>query len=1051
MSTVLANLTIRDMRQFFEATGNGRPFIRDNAAATASWCERISQAVAYHSDAHVLELAKRMCDILPIERPTASQVAAEIVDFDGPVRYHCGCCVAQGDKSASSEHNIVQDLHSITRTEEWPAPVFQSMPQAHVLPKDPIPSPHKIESYKAPRVQEVPDELTVLHYDAQGGAVCTPRAAEDFDSRVAPGGGTMSISDSWSDTATLIPDECKTEKTSCLWPGCEVAWPVGASDPFLGRLLRQHYRVVHSCHEFGMHMWLSCPDYCPKDEDDEQPAVRAMELGQLECRSHPPSATQYLDPSVERVYQTRLARRQSRILEKSQNARARAEPRSVEPTANQGRRRGNSRRFSYIPEDRRPEPVTIVRDNEDVDVDLELDDVIEQPHLQAYWPHLCRTRDRSDISDYHVDVLPTASFVPSFHLATSNTFSTKELQSFIDAGVEPLFVYGTLMLPPILRACANFYTSKDGVYSESLQRRLRTSSSDWIGVDRSTQLAAEQMTPAVVRAKAGNMCHGLPCAQASISPGRDTIHGFLICGLSTEAFNCLDHWFEEELPSRFIKGFNKKSTTPKSRFFTRQKVSATVCGSGGELTSLNAVTYISVPSLGEQFYRRSIPWDLNEFLKGPKFNRLCQEGWTKEEKRLAFTMKIKFLERGDLFARDVIRDDYARVQQYLRAGYDVNASCRSYSTALQAASAKGLYDIAELLIEEGADINITGGVYKTPLIAATIQGHQDLAKLLLKNKANVLKDGGRHVNALYQAVSLQNMSLAHLLLEKGAWLHKNYREILDVAEENGNRDIVCLLEDYDVRGLSKRNKSIEQSSRRSQRSQRLSVSGRDVAYIPYEQRRALDREKSSSLFRAVAMQYLDLKGDHGKWTGIKAVMMLKTAIAHGASEDIIDKAGPFLGTFESLLNFLNSAAKGYAEAAENDKSPLEGSNSNGMGLLGPLFKLGTNKRGPSSQVRVTEKAALPVSRDRRRSSAYDDRRRSRTEDRDGRISPTLLRSNCQCNGSGSQYTSSGSRVRWECSDCSRVDRQRTMGAQTTPVRETREVAREDPPPPYSAR
>jgi hypothetical protein len=40
-----------------------------------------------------------------------------------------------------------------------------------------------------------------------------------------------------------------------------------------------------------------------------------------------------------------------------------------------------------------------------------------------------------------------------------------------------------------------------------------------------------------------------------------------------------------------------------------------------------------------------------------------------------------------------------------------------------------------------------------------------------------------------------------MLLEKGAWLTKEYRELLDLSAERGNRIIMRMIEDYDVRQL----------------------------------------------------------------------------------------------------------------------------------------------------------------------------------------------------------------------------------------------------------
>src|SRR6266496_4516872 len=172
-------------------------------------------------------------------------------------------------------------------------------------------------------------------------------------------------------------------------------------------------------------------------------------------------------------------------------------------------------------------------------------------------------------------------------------------------------------------------------------------------------------------------------------------------------------------------------------------------------------------------------------------------------------MHIKFILHGDALCDAIINDDRDKVLGLIDKGVDVNAPCHVYGTALQAAAFKGNESFCDLLIRKGARVNAKGGQYQNALIAATVTGHENVAKLLLKNGADVLVDGGRYINALYQAVDFSDWDMAHILLEKGAWLSANYRELLDLAGEHGNREMTRLLEEYDVKMLHLRPKSTE--------------------------------------------------------------------------------------------------------------------------------------------------------------------------------------------------------------------------------------------------
>ena len=61
---------------------------------------------------------------------------------------------------------------------------------------------------------------------------------------------------------------------------------------------------------------------------------------------------------------------------------------------------------------------------------------------------------------------------------------------------------------------------------------------------------------------------------------------------------------------------------------------------------------------------------------------------------------------------------------------------------------------------------------------------------------------GQYISAIYQAVDFSDEVLTLLLLEKGAWLTNNYRELLDVAAERGNKEIIPRLQECDDKMLN---------------------------------------------------------------------------------------------------------------------------------------------------------------------------------------------------------------------------------------------------------
>ena len=216
--------------------------------------------------------------------------------------------------------------------------------------------------------------------------------------------------------------------------------------------------------------------------------------------------------------------------------------------------------FSLLPDDKLPEP-TKRRVDEGGNIGDEDLVISPDPLPEPILPPNTGNNISTGLS------MPKSSSVPSYILAMANRLSPEALERAItsqrlDAKPPPLFVYGSLMLPSVLRTRAAKFTLTEGVYSRRLQRRLRTSAEDWANVNESLQQAAQQMTPALLkgyhrveigkykdaallRPKIRFVSQG-NAPSKRINPTRPAevkTHDFIVFGLSHEAFACLNFLF----------------------------------------------------------------------------------------------------------------------------------------------------------------------------------------------------------------------------------------------------------------------------------------------------------------------------------------------------------------------------------------------------------------------------------------------------------------------------------------------------------------------------
>lgn len=471
----------------------------------------------------------------------------------------------------------------------------------------------------------------------------------------------------------------------------------------------------------------------------------------------------------------------------------------------------------------------------------------------------------------------------------------------------PLFVYGTLMFPSVLRSQAASFVGSEGTYSSVQGRRLRTISRDWSGMDLSIKTAAEHMTPAQVSgltkcADQAHIKHVVAMLQGSAEPGQTTT-GMLIHGLSDEALACLDHLYEHEGPrTRFSTASSSNRLQWPETLLKRSPITVRISLDDGHSIEIEADTYLAV--VNDAFPTdMTQPWSMKAFMQSRAFNSLTANikhtELIQEEQAIATAIGTILVLPGDELAELALSGDLRQVESMLRDGYDVNSLSSRHGTALQAAASKGDLKMMKCLLGVGASVNLVGGHYQTPLIAAVVEGHYQAMKLLLQHNAEVFAPGGKYISAIYQAVDFENLRMVHALLEKGAWLTQDFVELLDLADERDNDEIYDELTQYDVRDLHKRRRNA------SRKHTTPKSDDNEVAFI------------NRTAGAVCLWEAIKLHNQPGKWTGIKGVQVLRAGMKHGLSETVLEKIRPHVHSFPAIQDFFASAV---AERLEGDCS-----------------------------------------------------------------------------------------------------------------------------------
>lgn len=361
----------------------------------------------------------------------------------------------------------------------------------------------------------------------------------------------------------------------------------------------------------------------------------------------------------------------------------------------------------------------------------------------------------------------------------------------------------------------------------------------------------------------------------------------MVFGLFNEALLYMDHIYkhqcrqdDEKEPRRDETSGRRRDSETLSTHGT-EYVDVTICTSETDRRVVEATTYVSYAQAPDSQSPLK-PWDLEKFVRrslqklSTGDHDLGQAGsdWVSEERRIASGIGTKYATLGDDLCKMVLDNDMDGIKHPATLGCDVNAFCHRYGTPLQAAASQGNASAVLFILKKmHENPDIQGGKFHSPLIATISGGHDVVVKMLLDFNADPLAKEGLFISPVYHAVSFHDEDMVHLLLEKGVWLSKDYQELLDVASESGNKDLCHLLDLYDVRNLHKQ-KRLHRDRRRG---------------LLEDRRTAVTDKLSSPSFIMVLMSDVwSLKGQKGKWTGIKAIKLLRKLYGDNVPAGLLD-------------------------------------------------------------------------------------------------------------------------------------------------------------------
>ena len=969
MCSILAGHSVEDMRAFLRSTGTRGEYIRENIAGVNAWTETLKSEFSISHDQRPLELALRMCTIEPQKRPVAKEVLSIILDFDGPMRYYGLCCDEQSDFKDHLSSQIIRTDESfvahglateISRSEESQETYPASFSEAR---------------YQIPTVEDPTEDMTLQAFIPPGGISANhilenaENPSVSLDLVKAPSGPTSSTPPSMPPEPTQArplreletpapsstpsdlnqvpePSNCDLSRRvaildviknfdfsqlPCPWPKCS------QQSRFSSHIsLSNHLRDFHGTHELFWTPLLNLSPplttrepsslWTPGQIISESPMSSQPDEGRafvLKRDGMPPRAI--ADPFTDQL--------RCRALEmKRRLGHVGFEPshpgQKIETTARPPHR---SVHFDLLPESHRPASPTSEAKATELKAQKEpviRPDPITEPSISSH------TGPGSRLATIPI---PKSSFSPSYFLATTNRFSPRQIKSILATKPvpkpPPLFVYGSFMFPSILRAQAEKSMSAEGIYSQALQRRIQTSAEDWSNINISLRHAAQQMTPALLKGylrfeieRSGDAAL-MHCPYTNDGSATET-KGFLVSGLSHEAFLCLEYLlspegyyyghpkgpsaatarndssymnhvdsdsdsdsdsdFSSDDDNYSSKRLATKLVWPGKVPFQSKRVMVTIRDSNENLQEIEALSYVWQPGPRHKLNA----WDVNEFVKCKTFSDLSSikngsnkgYDWVAEEGKLASELGMLYAMPGDELCDRIVNNDAEKVVSLLTNGINVDAPCHHYGSPLQAAAAKGYEKLVYVMLKFWeADANKQGGRYNSPLVAAISNGHEDVVRTLLKHGANPIARAGSFISPVYQAVSFEDVEMTHMLLEGGAWLSQDYIELLDLAEETGNEELCVLLQDYDIRNLHRRKQ----------------IGGKRDG-----EQRSIDSRSNELGFKdlmSTAVEVWRLKGQKGKWTGTKAIKILRLIYGNNIPENTLRLLGQNLQSMHTIL------------------------------------------------------------------------------------------------------------------------------------------------------
>ena len=876
MATVLANRSLAQLADHFKTTGNRLASYCENQPALQSWIQQLRADMSrsdFTQDSSLMDIIQKMCEPDKNSRLDARDLVRRLNKLDSPYR---GSCCSVKKSSSGLTANAMQScgISSTVKSSNGDSPSSDDLGSSDIedddyktiseLDSDEMADNVLEQTYSLTAGPDVPKhrEVPTLGREAQQAhdsianiqqAIVCPKIrmleAEGLADHMetpaqrAPLGvqdltktGITSSTERnpcsvskpvTADTASQSDRPSSQSQLLCRWPGCLYTMEATADDLAQDISLRHHLRDVHLVHEVG----LSGLSFDKGSTGTTAAATLTAESGALQ------------------LYVTK-------------NKKVRFDA-SAEPGVMSRQDSAHSRKGSPLRQQQSAKNLPLVPD------------ISQKPANDQEIPPFTR--------------------VPSYWLAKQNMLSHTTFQFM---STRPLFVYGTLMFPSVLRSKAASFVSSEGTYSSLQGRRLRTISRDWSGMDLSIKTAAEHMTPATAAGfvRYTDQVHPRHAvAMLGSATSTQSTTGLLVHGLSDEALACLDHLYEEKGPR---KQFNVASGINQDEWLKtllkRCPITVRICLADGHSIEIEADTYMAV-ILDESSTDMAEPWSTKSFIQSRAFNSLTSHVKNNElileEQAIASAIGTTLVLPGDELAELALVGNVQRVESMLRDGYDVNSISSRHGTALQAAASKGDVRMMKFLMRAGASVNISGGHYQTPLIAAVVEGNYDAMKLLLQHDAEVFIGGGKYISAIYQAVDFENLRMVHALLEKGAWLTRDFEELLDLADERDNDEIYDELVQYDVRDLHKRRRN------RSRKQGAVKPNEDEVAFI------------NRTAGAICLWEAFKLHNQPGKWTGIKGVQVLRAGMKHGLSETVLEKIRPHVHSFPAIQDFFADAVE----------------------------------------------------------------------------------------------------------------------------------------------